>query len=319
MDSTTNAYATQEFIKFAVKDRLSASYLLNMPGNIPFWLTTKGCANPSILSKKETLSAVTPICFSGPTKGDASRIVNTIIEHNPAVAAGFIQTRIEGNGDETADAILHRSHEEQAAIYEDFRTNYRIPLHLGVDELKSRMKRDSRSRVNKLKGCMDTFTIDTDKSKQNIQSFTDLYKHTASKNSFSHAYCFEYEDWDTLLQNPLWYLVTLHKDNVMVGGAVLASVPDGFDYAFMAYDDASPDLSRLLILVSYEFASSLHDDEGYFYLGGGISEEDALARFKISMGGEAIKFKRIKFAQTRDLLPSISQHELKAQMSMRWP
>ena len=94
-------------------------------------------------------------------------------------------------------------------------------------------------------------------------------------------------------------------------------VNDGFDYTFMAYRPDLPGVSRANILFLYKYLSE--NNEGYLDLGGGISEGDALARFKLGMGGIETKFNRMRFISKACSVFSELDIELENLLQERWP
>ena len=236
----------------------------------------------------------------------------------PTIAAGFIQSRsnlsesTEGSGIYENDVLF--------SIIEP-RTNYFIPLGMSFMELKQGMKRDSRYRVNKIRKCLTESSLISNKNPENIKIFSELYKKTALRTGFAESYKFDVNDWTILLSSPLFHLILIEVNGDVVSGAVLAKVQDGYEYLFMGYQDNHIDLGRLTLLASYRYASSLMSNPtaGKFYLGGGIQEGDALAKFKVSMGGTPSEFSRVKFVLKDKLKSEVNFSELKSAMEGRWP
>lgn len=232
--------------------------------------------------------AVTPIGLSGPATFTADDLQPLAGAEHP-IAGGFIQSRDPRGADPeffVADGVC---------AYLDGRTNYRLPLGLDEAALLGRMKRDSQGRVRKLLRDRDQFrVVDRTGDAAGISLFARLYEKTAQRVGFSEAYQFSEARLQGLLVAPPWRLFLLEHQGLVVSGAVVAEVDGGFDYTFMAYGDTLPDVSRANILFTYWHLSQHHT--GFFDLGGGIREDDALARFKLGMGGEPVSFRRARFA-----------------------
>ncbi len=254
----------------------------------------------------------TPICLSGPNVFDPDLDFDLLYEVQNVVA-GFIQTRqrveqIKSNVERTSSKWL---------FSEETRTNFAIPLGLDLDSLLTRMKRDSKSRIKKILKQYSNFSLTTTKSPEDLQFFSSLYSKCANRLSFSAQYRFELTNWLSLIEEHNWNLFILNFDDNPVAGCVTAKVNDGVDYTFMAYQSSELDFSRAMILFLYLHLSER--ESGFLSLGGGISENDALSKFKLSMGGEPQYFRRLKFANRKALNTGVSEKNVQEAMRLRWP
>ena len=141
-----------------------------------------------------------------------------------------------------------------------------------------------------------------------------MYSDNARKNGYSPSYLFSNDSWYTLLKSPEFNLFLLKYKGEIVSGAVITSIDNAFDYTFMAYSPIIKDISRANLYFIYEV---LNDKARYLDLGGGITENDSLSKFKVSMGGNPTSFKRYRFIfNTKELL--FENHHFKYLME-RWP
>lgn len=261
--------------------------------------------------------AYTPIGLSGPSRFDAAELISR--EHDwikdNSLAAGFIQTR-ERTDEKSFFSVVD---DGNFTIYQDARTNYRLELGLSMPELCSIMKRDSRQRVRKFLQNRSTFKlvpcgIEFD---EGVARFASMYKALSEKQNFNPLYCFEMKDWMSLLSSDCWTLFLLYYETEIIAGTVVARLPHGHDYTYMACDPSYPDASRGVIALLYEYLT-LHS-AGSLDLGGGIGEGDKLAKFKMSMGAAPVAFKRIKFLDNRYVANDVNMDSVRQIMTGRWP
>ena len=255
----------------------------------------------------------TPICMSGPFKIEPGGDFDEIEKQINKLSAGFIQTRQLIN-----EPFYAGFQQEKDWFYhQDVRTNYVVPFGLDEDTFLQSMKRDSRARVKKLLSERDSFELKKTSEKQDVEFFSNLYENNANRLKFSPAYRFNTKNWTSLLNEDMWNLYILYYQGKAVAGCVTADYEDGIDYTFMAYQVSKMDFSRAMILYLY-----LHLSEhcmGDFSMGGGITEGDALATFKLSMGAVAQPLLRLKFINLSILRNKVSLSELKQAMLKRWP
>ena len=312
-----NAYFTDAFLDF-VGEGGSLDWL-SYPQTGICHLKKIALSNALLDDKKSLTGVTSPICFSGPMNASPNRLIETLAQLEQPIAAGFIQTRVEENINEQLNQLEDVANHK---VLKEFRTNYFLSLGADLTSLKKGMKRDSRYRVNKLACVMTKASIITEKSLKNINVFAKLYEETAKRTGFSSAYYFSEKHWHQLLSSPLFHLVLIAIDNEIVAGAILAEVPDGVDYVFMGYHKSDVDLSRLTLLLCHDYAATeLVREQAHqrFYLGGGISEGDALAKFKMSMGGQPTSFVRLKFVNKDFLHKGYEKVALEEAMRGRWP
>lgn len=256
---------------------------------------------------------VTPICLSGPQHFNVAHALTELMESfgSRSIVGGFIQTRdLMPVSERTIDI-------GRFLVCVDSRTNYRLELEADIDLWLNMMKRDSRYRC---RGILDRrsefFAYISPKSdSEKVRWFAGLYASMASRLKFAESYCFSVDQWEVLFSSSLWDLVILEYQGRPVAGAAIAKLDGGYDYTFMAVEPSEQDLARAMILFCFEL---LRDSEGQFLdLGGGISEDDSLARFKRSMGGQAVLFKRLKFLDSSKVVAT--GDECRTALEKRWP
>lgn len=162
------------------------------------------------------------------------------------------------------------------------RTNYIVDIKRDIESQISIMKKDSRSRSRKLLNLLQKTHISYDKAY--ISNFAFNYSRL-SKN-FAKVYQFDEKSLDTLLQSDSISLMNVidDKDQWLAGAFVGYDKNASFaDYLYSCTIESSEDLSRLLLLHIFQELSNQKISS--FFLGGGIKENDNLARFKLSMGG----------------------------------
>lgn len=310
-----SGFATPEFLQFA---RVHATTVIDAgilelasTGPFPYLIVTR--ENQAFPDGANFI--ISPICLSGAANFDIEKTFSAIHialpEHQ--LAGGFLQTR-------DTNCESNRFYQsDNWHIYIDSKTNYRMPLGLTDEELLVTMKRDSRSRSRKLlRQASEYQTIKVEKGdKSAINVFSTMYNDTAERVNFSEPYRFTQEQFSTLLSSDKWSLYLLKASGTIASGAIVADVNGGFDYTFMAYWPELLDVSRANILFLYKYLSE--DNQGYLDLGGGISEGDALARFKLGIGGIETRFNRMRFISKGYSAFSEFDAELEKLLQGRWP
>ena len=306
-----NGFSTDAFLKFSkpASDGVAESGYLDLlqnRGRIP---------HHSIFRFNETLDGscsfvVSPICLSGSQHMDFEAEMQHGCLAGDRFDGGFLQSRTESKqGSRLVES-------DKWLAYIDCRTNYRLSLSQTVDELVRSMKRDSRSRVRKTLAKLDRFQLSLADNEDAIRTFSDLYSTTAARLNFSPAYRFSLEQWRALLLNDRWRLYILSLDGSEVAGSVVCQLDEGFDYTFTAYNPDYPEASRAIIALLFLQLSS--ESSSFLDLGGGITENDALASFKLSMGGIPCAFERARFVRS-DLVSHLDANTRKSLLKGRWP
>jgi len=163
--------------------------------------------------------------------------------------------------------------------------NYVVNLKDGVEGVVQGMKRDSRSRVRKLKNRISETQIV--RGPTYLKEFTKSYEALAQKLSFPQIYRFSFEEFATLESSSFIDLVNVvDAQGHWLCGAYVGKhgSTSSVDYLYSAVESEVTDGSRLLLCHLYEYYS--RQQITHFNLGGGISENDSLALFKLSMGGK---------------------------------
>lgn len=310
--SILSAFSSEAFLKFSQGESEQPAQLVGSDPYSKYPLFIKRSNN--LIFKPNSTVCFTPICLSGPVQFDLHNEISYLCDNNPYLSAGFIQTR----------KILNRANQENQLISTQFgfvkqesRTNYMLKLGDVNDTFLAGLKRDSRSRINKIMKQKDEFDFTLASTVSDLECFSELYDETAQRNNFSPSYKFGLQHWKVLLENESWNLYLLKHQNKLVAGCVVSTVPDGYDYTFMAHVPGTFDYSRAIVYFLYQYLSK--NSNAYLSLGGGIAEGDSLARYKLSLGGQAVSFSRVKFVVNNRLSNRLSEKELFQLMEVKWP
>lgn len=305
-----NAFHTENFLKF------SSSVVRNLETSNIGILDNKLFPYHIVNSNKEFLNnnkfIITPICFSGPVdfdfiKFNASKISNDI-------AGGFIQTRTETEKIKKIELL-----NQDYILIKSIRTNYRIIIK-EIEDYEKTLKRDSKYRLKKLRDISYKFDVN---NISDYELFIFYYIENSIRLKFSNSYVFSSKNLENILQNKLTTLLTIKIDNNYAAGVLLNQVSKTtYDYTFIAINPKYSDINRLLIYKTVEYLNSIRVKN--LDLGGGINENDSLAKYKISMGGEAIYLTNYKFLFCKALKPSYKDIHIKNlllenEMNSKWP
>ena len=306
-----SGFSTDDFLKFSkpASDCVIDSGYLNLlsdRGRIPHHSVFKFNENLG----KSCSFVVSPICLSGSQHMDFEAEIQYGCLAGDRFDGGFLQSRTESNKGSRLVA------DDKWLAYIDYRTNYRLPLNQTVEDLLRSMKRDSRSRVRKILAQRDRFELSLADSDDAIKTFSDLYSTTAARLNFSKAYTFSLEQWRSLLLNDCWRLYILRMDGREIAGSVVCELEEGFDYTFTAYNPNHPEGARAILALLFLQLSS--ESSAFLDLGGGITEDDALASFKLSMGGHPCSFERARFVRS-DLVSHLDAISKECLLKDRWP
>jgi len=309
-----SGFATQAFLEFskqAITDPCASgiSNTLDQNGSYSYFIIKKD----NILFPNGAPFIISPICLSGATDIDFNKELEIGELAKMDIAGGFLQTRDDRENEVGFSGAGHFYY------YIDTRTNYRLDLGLDDEILLNHMKRDSRSRIRKI--IKDSSNYRLLKINDNFEfysnAFSNLYYNIATHGRFDSQYLFDNNTWLKLVTNSLWGLYILKYKDEVVAGAVLSDLPCGYDYTFMGYKQCDIDVSRALIYFIYKFLSN--QDKGFLDLGGGIQENDSLARFKLGLGAYKTNFKRVRFVRRNVLGAGIHEGDLREHLMNRWP
>ena len=310
--NTSSCFCADGFLEFSSlkQNGLLTSVVLSAVGQeIPGHILER--THPSVTGKERFL--VTPICLSGPEQIDFEALLEDEALAGLDIAGGFIQTRMP----KRSEAAFKET--KSAFFYLDHRTNFRFTFHGDENSALGKMKRDARARVRKILRERSLFSLCvSQKSEGDIETFANLYSETAQKSNFSELYNFTKMHWHILLQSNKWSLYFLKYNGITVAGCVVGSLFNGgFDYTFMGYKQSTHDVSRAMIIF---LAEHMRNQGGLFLdLGGGIEEQDSLARFKLGLAGEAVPFQRYRFIMKTGLRGAPTSDSIKSLLVSRWP
>jgi len=309
-----SGFATHAFLEFskqAVTDSCTSgiSNTLGQNASYGYFIINKN----NILFPNGAQFIVSPICLSGAADINFCQELEIGELTKMDIAGGFLQTRDDRENEVGFSSTGHFYY------YIDTRTNYRLDLGLSDEMLLGHMKRDSRARIRKIIKDSSNYELlnVSDNAEPYSNVFSHLYDDTATQGRFDSQYFFKKNTWLNLLSNPLWGLYILKYKNEVVAGAILSDLPNGYDYTFMGYKQCDIDVSRALIYFIYKFLSN--QGKGFLDLGGGIQENDSLARFKLGLGAYKTNFKRVRFVRRNVLGAGIHEGDLREHLMKRWP
>ncbi|WDD99266.1 hypothetical protein [Thalassomonas actiniarum] len=309
-----SGFATPEFLQFVspVMPGFASSGLAlagDLGRQFPYFIVNRG--NKLLPPKSNFL--ISPICFSGCSHFDFKREFASGELAKWDISGGFLQSRDFGQQDLGFQASGDFSY------YLDGRTNYRLEAGLAEQELLKNMKRDSRARVRKILSVADQFELlkAGGDLEADIKVFSKLYTDTAQRANFGGQYLFTLEQWQGLFASPLWHLFLLKYRGETVAGAAVSKLEGGYDYTFMGYKACELDVSRALIVFIYQYLQK--HQPGFLDLGGGITEGDSLARFKLGLGARQLIFNRARFVRRSALDNKLAGDRVKQCLTGRWP
>ena len=181
------------------------------------------------------------------------------------------------------------------------RTSFFIPIAGSGAEQIQVMARDSRTRLRKLIRERSSYRLIELKSIEHAIILGDLYKALADRQNFSPHYVFRGKEvFEPFLDSEKWNLFGVIDESQQVIGGCLCCLHTSYrqlDYVFTMYEPDKPFLGRLIpyLLTEWVRNFSSGSEISYLALGGGIYENDPLARFKRSLGGEARELTSLKF------------------------
>ena len=171
---------------------------------------------------------------------------------------------------------------------------------LNLKDIKlQNFRRDTRYALNKsIRKFKIKFSLT--KNNKNIHNFLFHYGEISNQGKFSQLYRFKKEEIIKLLKSKLWKLSSLYILNegkkVYLGGCILC-LDKNFNYVdqtFLSYNKQIENSSRRTI---YETANFFKKYFSRYNLGGGITEDDSLSKFKLGFSPEISLFTKIFFCK----------------------
>ena len=257
-----NTYqANQDYLDLL---RIKDSFFLN--------IENKGISIPLI--KKQILNTddfdlVTPINFQQTISGISEELLFSIysILKNSGAVSCYLQTK---------DYIT--SSKLEYINIDRFRKNYYFDLRANEETIISNMKRDAKQRLKKT---LKKYTTDII---ENIVSedFYNNYIQISDTNKFSKNYIFSYDQLKGFSKIKGIKYIEIRESGNFFSGGFFGYNNDEVDYLYGADSKDYPDGVRLLIFTAIQYFQKKNFKK--LFLGGGISENDSLANFKLRQG-----------------------------------
>lgn len=170
-----------------------------------------------------------------------------------------------------------------------FRTNYYFNLQDFESILPSQAS-NSRNLLRKAMRIPHRLLINPIES---LDRFSMAYERLANRLNFSSTYKFNHSDFTQLtLGENVYYVELVGESDEFLSGGIFAINGNDVDYLFGVDSNIVIDATRLMLYEVAEFFAQ----KGFhrLYLGGGVTENDSLAKFKKRMGTVAQKCTAIR-------------------------
>ena len=138
--TSKNGFSTNAVLEFAHKEKNNLFYEVSS-GEVLGLIFEHGKTDTFL---KDTSICYTPIGFSG-ARSITTADLTLLINNNPHLAAGFIQSRSLLPNDRLGLGFQELN---WGSVLSEFRTNYRIPLTTEISP--AAMKKDTRARIKKI-------------------------------------------------------------------------------------------------------------------------------------------------------------------------
>ena len=149
------------------------------------------------------------------------------------------------------------------------------------DELIERARKDS-VRALKKRNC-GNWSIKCTRDEEDLSEFLSMYKRLNKARGIADLYHFEGDKLRRLLTSPSWHLLKVYFEDFVLGFTIVARHGENVDQVVLVYDQNVRDASRFVVYCSLEFAAN-NLVAGEYFMGGGITENDSLEEYKLSLG-----------------------------------
>lgn len=180
------------------------------------------------------------------------------------------------------------------------------------DELKVRARKDSVRALKKRNN--GHLLIEFASGDEDLSAFTSMYKRLNKARGIRDIYHFENNNLRNLLNRPNWHLLKVFLGDCVIGFTIVAYHEGNVDQVALVYDQNVRDASRFVVYCSLEFATKNLFAEDYF-MGGGISENDTLEEYKLSLGAQKKYASVVKYCS----YDSLDYRDGLQMWGVRWP
>jgi hypothetical protein len=302
LKKNNNGFCEQNFINlFRNKNPFVEKSLIYQFNKIKF---------PFFLIKKNEEKILTSLpCLSGPkiVHNDFEADFQNKILNKYQIDKGYLQI----GSDLTGFICSSENYEIKKSTFKVYSINLK---KLNYENFK----KDTKSAIKKsLKKYSTLVTLS--KSDRNIKNFYKYYKSISERKNFVSLYKFTYSDIKSLLNSKLWKLFSVYiknKDEYNYLGGCIISLDrelNEADQTFMSYNYNYKNASKFLIYLSANFFRKYFNE---YVLGGEITKNDNLGKFKESFSTKISFFTRLFFCKKNNK----DYEKFKAMTEIeRWP
>ncbi|MFK7812425.1 MAG: GNAT family N-acetyltransferase [Maribacter sp.] len=184
-----------------------------------------------------------------------------------------------------------------------------IDLTKDLDAQRSAYRRDTRSRVNKVRRLC---SVRKAESKEDIQQFIDIYLETMEKLEandsyfFENKYFFDFLDCDGFETDIL--LAVLNETEEVIAGTMFVKTNNIIQYHLSGTKNEHFRVAPSRLLLDEMRIKGTEKGYTYFNLGGGYNgKDDALFSFKSSFSDDTKVFKAWKFIVNQNIYDELSR------------
>jgi len=184
-----------------------------------------------------------------------------------------------------------------------------IDLTKDLDVQRSEYRRDTRSRVNKARRLCSVKKAET---KEEVQSFIDIYTETMKKLEanesyfFENKYFFDFLDCDGFETDIL--LAILNETQEIIGATLFVKTKDIIQYHLSGTKTEHMKIAPSRLLLDEMRIQGTSEGYTYFNLGGGYNgQDDALFAFKASFSDDIKVFKSWRYIVNQKVYDELSR------------
>ncbi|MCO7226135.1 GNAT family N-acetyltransferase [Pleionea sp. CnH1-48] len=170
-----------------------------------------------------------------------------------------------------------------------YRTIYKVTLSSKVDEMFAQLSKTSRYEVRKWEQ-MNLLVCDN--KRKALPELLQLYRHNLEQKQAGHIYFHILESLKRLIELDTTWVFCIWENNKLVAANVFIVANNRADYFVASFSEEGKTHSRGLLW--HGMCELAKRGIVSLNLGGGISEDDGLARFKKSMGGTEVRCNVLK-------------------------
>ena len=166
-----------------------------------------------------------------------------------------------------------------------------IDLYLTNEEQRKQYRKSNKYEINKLK--KNNFYVEEAKTREDIDTFIDIYTQTMNKVGASNKYYFTKDYFYSFLNNNSFttkLLLAKHEDNI-TAGAIFTVTNNIMQYHLAGTDSNFAKLTPMKLIIDEARLIGNNLNVKYLNLGGGVSGSDQDSLFKFKSGFSNINYK----------------------------